>query len=385
MSSAPFKQGDTVSVFCEEYQKDMEAEIVDFRHHMQQAYIHFIKQDKRLDRWMDVSQIHHVSDSNGPKGEEHVMTRNQRRLLEESEDDEEGISSEFAQFEKVHKEVTKIRNIDHITIGNYTIRTWYFAPYPHPYYKMDHLYICEQCFSYFGTQKELNDHMKELNEKCPPGREIYREGNLSVFELKGKHQKIACQCLCLLSKLFLDHKTLFYDVEGFIFYVLCECDENGAHIAAYFSRELNSNQGNILACITTLPPYQKKGYGHFLISLAYEIAKRQRRSGGPERPLSDLGKIAFHSYWRDTLLTLLKNRAGEINSIDNLVTLTAIDRNDIIETLKEVNLITKVKGEYDMNLNKDALSAAFAAVDLTKHRRTIDPQYLIWLPGDDDR
>jgi hypothetical protein len=32
---------------------------------------------------------------------------------------------------------------------------------------------------------------------------------------------------------------LFYDVEGFLFYVLCECDEKGAHFAAYFSRELN--------------------------------------------------------------------------------------------------------------------------------------------------
>ena len=79
MASTPFKQGDTVSVFCEEYQKEMEAEIIDFRHHMQQAYVHFIKQDKRLDRWIDVSQIHHLSDSAATRGEEHVMTRNQRK------------------------------------------------------------------------------------------------------------------------------------------------------------------------------------------------------------------------------------------------------------------------------------------------------------------
>lgn len=31
-----------------------------------------------------------------------------------------------------------------------------------------------------------------------------------------------CQSLCLLSKLFLDHKTLYFDVDTFIFYILVE-------------------------------------------------------------------------------------------------------------------------------------------------------------------
>lgn len=36
-----------------------------------------------------------------------------------------------------------------------------------------------------------------------------------------------CQSLCLLSKLFLDHKTLYYDVDPFLFYVVCEVDDDG--------------------------------------------------------------------------------------------------------------------------------------------------------------
>ena len=36
-----------------------------------------------------------------------------------------------------------------------------------------------------------------------------------------------CQSLCLLSKLFLDHKTLYYDVDPFLFYVLTEKDSDG--------------------------------------------------------------------------------------------------------------------------------------------------------------
>jgi hypothetical protein len=33
----------------------------------------------------------------------------------------------------------------------------------------------------------------------------------------GKDNKMYCQNLCLLAKLFLDHKTLYYDVEPFLF------------------------------------------------------------------------------------------------------------------------------------------------------------------------
>lgn len=39
--------------------------------------------------------------------------------------------------------------------------------------------------------------------------------------------QVYCQNLCLLSKLFLDHKTLYYDVDPFLFYVLCEMDDTG--------------------------------------------------------------------------------------------------------------------------------------------------------------
>ena len=45
--------------------------------------------------------------------------------------------------------------------------------------------------------------------------------------------QVYCQNLCLLAKLFLDHKTLYYDVDPFLFYVLCENDSDGcAHGAS---------------------------------------------------------------------------------------------------------------------------------------------------------
>lgn len=44
------------------------------------------------------------------------------------------------------------------------------------------------------------------------------------------------QNLCLLAKLFLDHKTLYYDTDPFLFYVMTEYDSYGFHIIGYFSK-----------------------------------------------------------------------------------------------------------------------------------------------------
>lgn len=66
----------------------------------------------------------------------------------------------------------------------------------------------------------------------PPSNPDYQGGcvtnpSVSVYEVDGKQHKLYCQCLCLLSKLFLDHKTLYYDVDPFLFYVLCERQSDG--------------------------------------------------------------------------------------------------------------------------------------------------------------
>ena len=57
-----------------------------------------------------------------------------------------------------------------------------------------------------------------------------------VFEIDGQVSPIYCQNLCLLSKMFLQHKTLFYDVEPFLFYVLCKYDTKHYSLLGYFSK-----------------------------------------------------------------------------------------------------------------------------------------------------
>lgn len=57
-----------------------------------------------------------------------------------------------------------------------------------------------------------------------------------MWQVDGKRQKEYCQHLCLLAKFFLDHKTLYYDVEPFLFYVMTLADADGCHTIGYFSK-----------------------------------------------------------------------------------------------------------------------------------------------------
>jgi hypothetical protein len=83
--------------------------------------------------------------------------------------------------------------------------------------------------------------------------------------------------------------------------------------------------------------HQRKGYGRFLIAMSYELSRKEGRVGTPERPLSDLGKLSYRSFWRDTILDLLAettlNKTGSL-SVNDIRAHTMIKSEDIIATLQ---------------------------------------------------
>ena len=147
----------------------------------------------------------------------------------------------------------------------------------------ERLFICEFCLKYMKKKKTYLRHRGECTCRGPPGTEIYREktdagSNLCVYEIDGKENRVYCQNLCLLSKLFLDHKNLYYDVDPFYFYVITEVDEFGAHIVGYFSKEKQSAEDYNLACILTFSQFQKYGYGKIIIDCLDMRSVRRRGS-----------------------------------------------------------------------------------------------------------
>lgn len=194
-------------------------------------------------------------------------------------------------------------------------------------------------------------HRDQCNQRCPPGREIYRDGAVSVFSIDGKHNRVYCQNLCLLSKLFLDHKTLYYDVDPFMFYVVTESDATGSHIVGYFSKEKNSANDYNLACILTFPQHQRSGFGKFIISVSYELSKLEKKIGSPEKPLSDLGKLSYRSYWTYTLFHLFADKNNRNLSIAEIANKTCIRTEDIISTLQTLKMVKHFRGQWVIHID----------------------------------
>ncbi|XP_041468305.1 histone acetyltransferase KAT5-like isoform X1 [Lytechinus variegatus] len=282
--------------------------------------------------------------------------------------------------------ITRIKNIEMIVLGRHCIRPWYFSPYPIELTSKPKIYLCEFCLKYVRSVKCLERHKAKCKLRHPPGNEIYRKNPISFFEIDGRKNKVYSQNLCLLAKLFLDHKTLYYDTDPFLFYVMTEFDSRGYHIVGYFSKEKESTEDYNVACILTLPPYQRKGFGKLLIEFSYVLSQFEGKTGSPEKPLSDLGLLSYRSYWSqailECILKLPKPPDGERPqiTISDICESTSIRKEDVIYTLCNLNLINYYKGQYVITLAKDVVDAHQKA--MSKRKIRIEPKCLHWTPKD---
>ncbi|KAF2966218.1 hypothetical protein GQX73_g7337 [Xylaria multiplex] len=279
------------------------------------------------------------------------------------------------------------RNIDKIVFGKTCFKAWYPSYYGKEVLgdvsanvgggnakmgggkrdppMLDRLYICPCCFKYSKEVVPWWKHVKYLRvpytnstPASPIGiskgkgksrgnesdqstnDDIASEGEWSVWEVDGEKDGLFCQNLSLFAKLFLDNKSVFFDVTGFNYFLLVytppaprknpvspiridsapqafgdsdilspipsnpQVDTSTSlsshprpQIVGFFSKEQMSWDNNNLACILVFPPWQRKGLGALLMGVSYEISRREGILGGPEKPISELGRKGYKRFW----------------------------------------------------------------------------------------
>jgi len=233
--------------------------------------------------------------------------------------------------------------IKQVAIGEFILKPWYASPYPMcDAGDLELLYICERCMSFSTSRTSMNRHHQKCCCFAPPGKVIYEDSKFDqmVFEIDGEANRVYCQNMCLFCKLFLKAKSLSYDVDEFLFYILVV---KGV-VVGYFSKEKSTRFNYNLACILTFPQYHSLGYGKFLISLSYLLSRREGKIGNPEKPLSDHGLIAYRSFWKHVVLKSVlrdcvkkdftKESSFSSCSIADISEEWAINPVDIIETIE---------------------------------------------------
>ncbi|CEL07467.1 Putative Histone acetyltransferase [Aspergillus calidoustus] len=207
------------------------------------------------------------------------------------------------------------RNVQHVVLGNLRFQTWYQSIYPEDLVskETDTLYVCRWCFRYACDVNTHATHTKLCPHRTtPPGTKVYDNGGYSVWEVDGADHKLFGQNLSLFAKLFVDHKSVFFDVVSFLYYILVFTDPNDPdksyHILGFFSKEKLSWDANNLACILVFPPYQRKQLGKLLMGVSYKLSGWEQdssRIGGPERPLSEMGRKSYGRFWEERIARYL--------------------------------------------------------------------------------
>ncbi|KAI0983894.1 hypothetical protein GJ496_002003 [Pomphorhynchus laevis] len=343
-------------------------------------YVHFIEHNKRLDCWvsadsLDIQSIKLKIDNPNDNSTEQKYRSRQRKKSQSSSarrkrfqtasnnsEKKARKKSESGCKSKDEDKISEIKNIEMIQLGEHYIKPWYFSPYPKEISNCNVLYICEFCLGFKTCESALQRHRTKCKLYCPPGVEIYRCENFSFFEVDGNFNCEYSHNLCLLAKLFLDHKTLYYETDPFLFYVLTKTDNIGSHIIGYFSKEKQSKQDFNVACLLVLPPYQKMGYGRTLIEFSYALTRKEGKQGTPEKPLSDLGLLSYCSYWSHAVISTIldynkrcRTRNGDPTkiSIGEICNQTGMKKDDVTYILQHLEVMYYDRGDVCIILDDE--------------------------------
>ncbi|XP_065884651.1 histone acetyltransferase KAT7-like [Dysidea avara] len=274
--------------------------------------------------------------------------------------------------EAQRKAKNKESKLKHVVLGEHQMEVWFVSQFP----SVATLHLCKYCLRHFCSLATIKLHAASCPWRHPPGKEIYRDHMISIFEIDGGQHQSYCQNLCLLAKLFLDHKTVYYDVQPFIFYVMTQYRDGGCHLVGYFSKEKSSALNYNLSCILVLPCYMRNGFGRMLIEFSYLLTRLEGTTGSPERPLSDLGLVSYRSYWRDAILDhMIQLKEGSSLSIKELSKQSGVNTDDLVSTMQRLGIIKYCKGQHIVLHDKELLDDYVGRCKKLKSR-SINPSCL---------
>lgn len=309
-------------------------------------------------------------------------------------------------------------NIGTVTFGKYEFEPWYGNPaYFNPYegvpnmlgyeygnmiaedpmarkrlksYSLeecfvDHLYVCEYCFKYTAKENEMLEHWeicKFHRENPDVGTLVYydRKKNHIIREVKGYEDPLFCQNLCLFGKLFLDDKSVYFNIDHFNFYVFYAKDGERDYIPmGFFSKEMIAYDPTTnLACICVFPPFQRRHIGAMLIEFLYELARLTQESSGPEIPLSPYGKVSYLHYWSKNLAKELIQRRSRSFTLEELSTATGYRKEDILFTLEYMEILMQdSNGKVTFSSDRFQQWIKSTEFDINKQHPLLDKKSLL--------
>lgn len=105
---------------------------------------------------------------------------------------------------------------------------------------------------------------------------------------------------------------------------------------------------NNLACILIFPPWQCRGFGKVLMGISYELSKREGRIGGPEKPLSELGRKGYTRFWEATVARfILGMRGTSALTVGEIARSCWVLPEDVIVALKDIGLLESTHEKVD--------------------------------------
>lgn len=161
---------------------------------------------------------------------------------------------------------------------------------------------------------------------------------------------------------------------------MTENNDYGCHFVGYFSKEKRPSSLNNVSCILVLPIHMRKGYGQYLIEFSYLLTRVERKTGSPEKPLSDMGLVSYRKYWRLVLCEELLEQQGLI-SISAISDRTGMTPDDIVSALEGLRALVRdpVTKKYAFRLDIPYFKSYIEKCTAAGNPK-INADCLVWTP-----